>query len=337
MRLTSLDDLLGPLLAAISPVDPVSVPVEQAGGLLLAGDLVAALAMPPRSVALRSGLAVAALDLVGASAHSPVALPLAPTVVMAGDSLPQGCDAIIDPAAVTVVSPFAEITEPVEPGAYVRLAGHDLRVGHVIATAGTRVTPEIVLAARIADHTHVSIRRLQVRNSMPPSLERDWLEQRLRAIGCVGATDGGHADVIFEPVQACTPRLALRPGEGAWVSRTPDAAIRVELPARFDALTGVWCALILPLLARFADADLAVRPLVLTRKITSMVGVTEVALLRRKADMAQPVGSGDLTLAALACANAFAILPAGSEGLAVGAVIDAIMLDAPLTTKGANA
>jgi hypothetical protein len=64
-------------------------------------------------------------------------------------------------------------------------------------------------------------------------------------------------------------------------------------------------------------------------KVTSSVGLSEIALLKADACTALPLAVADLTLAAIASANAFAVLPAVSEGLAAGSLIDAVLLDKP--------
>jgi molybdopterin molybdotransferase len=329
MRLTALGDLLPPLLGAIKPLAPVAVRLEQVEGMRLAADLVAPVASPAEPVALRAGLAVAALDLVGASPHSPVLLARVPHFVQVGDALPPGCDAVIDPSAVSEIGHLVEATEAAEPGAHVRLEGHDLGVDHVIARRGERITPEIILAAELVGLANAEVRIPTARIAMPASLEADWLRRRLRALGVVERSGEGRADIVFSPAGGAVPRIALKPGECAFARLASDEAISIELPERFDAMFGAWCAVALPVIARLTGLQPAVRRLELARKVTSTVGLVEVALLKREAGKALPLAVGDITLAAIATADAFAILPAGSEGMAAGSLIDAMALDSP--------
>jgi molybdopterin biosynthesis enzyme len=332
-RLIALDQLLPPLLDAIEPLAPTASPLEHAVGLPLAADLVAPNASPAAPIALRAGLAVAALDLVGASTHSPVMLSRIPRPVKAGDALPPGCDAILDPSAVSMAGPLAEVTDAVEPGAHVRLMGHDLGAGDLIGQEGGALTGEMILAAKLAGLSHVMARVPASRIELPYGPEAAWLRRRLQALGVSEARSDTRADVVFALANDAGPRLALRPGEDAFVRRTTDGAIEILLPNRFDAMVGAWCALVLPIIARRMDLRLAIRPLELSRKVASSVGLSEIALLRGEDGKAQPLAVGDLTLAAIAAANAFAVLPASSEGLAAGEPIEAVMLDKPFEPR----
>ena len=335
MRLTSLDEMLQPFLAVISPVPPVSVLIEHAVGLPLAEAIVAPAPVPSRPVALRAGLAVCALDLVGASNHSPVMLRERPHMVSAGEYLPPGCDAILDPAAIEICGASIEVTETAEPGAHVRLAGHDLADGQLVAAAGTTLTVEMALVASLAGIRTIKARRPTIQLDWPDGPERDWLSHRLRALGLSRQMDDGAADLVILPTMHNAPQLALRPGETAWAS-IDDEFLQVELPKRFDGMVGCWCAVILPLLVKLMGVVPAVQPLTLNRKIVSTVGMTEVALLKREGDNVRPLGVSDLTLASIANADSFAILPAGSEGIAGGDVIDAISLEWPFQGGGSE-
>lgn len=72
--LRPLDDVLQPVLQQLRPVLPSRVTVDEASGSVTAEPVRASRAMPELVMALQSGLAVASLDLVGASPHSPVVL-----------------------------------------------------------------------------------------------------------------------------------------------------------------------------------------------------------------------------------------------------------------------
>jgi molybdopterin molybdotransferase len=327
MRLTGLDEALAPVLAALYPVQPVAMRPESAIGLPLATPLMAPSALPAHAIALRSGLAVSALDLVGASPHAPVPLPAAPARVEAGEALPPGCDAVIDPGAVTISGPLIEAMETVEPGTHVRLAGHDLGAGEAIAEAGDILTAEKALVARLAGLDLVMVRRPAVGLLWPEGPERDWLAARLGTIGL--APDDRKPDLVLTPGLERQAGLALRPGETAWLMRG-DGSTRLHLPPRSEGMIGGWCALALPVIARLMGLDIATEALTLSRKIVSSVGVAEVALVWIEGNVAHPLAVGDLSLGAIATADAFALLPAGSEGAAAGAVIDFVRFAMPL-------
>ena len=64
----------------------------------------------------------------------------------------------------------------------------------------------------------------------------------------------------------------------------------------------------------------------LARKIASSVGIAEIVLLERADDSWMPLAVGDLSLEAIARADAWLVVPGGSEGFAAGTPVDAYML-----------
>ena len=131
------------------------VPVAEAGGLVLAADVVAAEQVPPFANTAMDGFAVRAGDTDGA----PVTLEMIGTIaagatldgevgpgqaarIMTGAPMPRGADAVVmvektelDEAAGTVA---IEITVP--EGNHVRHAGEDVEPGDRLFSAGTRLT-----------------------------------------------------------------------------------------------------------------------------------------------------------------------------------------------------
>ncbi len=327
-RLLALSELMDSVLPGLDPVAPVSLPPFEAVGLVLAQTVVAPRDLPERAVALRSGIAVASLDLVGASPEAPVPLPAPPATVRPGQTMPDGCDAVLDPDAVAAGGPFGEIVQSVEPGAHVRRAGHDLSRGETIALSGATVTPGIALAAAMAGLEAVAVRRVAVALSWPDGAARAWLSARLSALGArlVGDAEAAHLHLL--PAPDGPPRLALKPAETAGVL-VRDGIVAVELPPRFDGVVGGWCALILPLIASLSGASLCATHPTLARKLVSAVGLSDVALLSLDGGAATPLAVGDIDLATIARANAFSILPPGSEGYAAGSTIPSVRIDRP--------
>jgi molybdopterin molybdotransferase len=76
--LKPLDELLQPVLRRLSPVLPGRVPLASSSGSVTAEPVRASRALPERAVALRTGLAVTSLDLVGATPQSPLVLTSEP-------------------------------------------------------------------------------------------------------------------------------------------------------------------------------------------------------------------------------------------------------------------
>ncbi len=100
------------------------------------------------------------------------------------------------------------------------------------------------------------------------------------------------------------------------------------VPDRLEAALAIWLMLLRPCLDRLTGtppAEAAIRG-PLTRKIASTVGLTEVALLRRTPAGLEPVAVADLTLSAVAAADAWLAVPPNSEGFAAGATVEAYAL-----------
>jgi molybdopterin biosynthesis enzyme len=64
----------------------------------------------------------------------------------------------------------------------------------------------------------------------------------------------------------------------------------------------------------------------LTRKVSSAIGMSEIVLLRRVGEGLEPLAAGDLTLAAIAGADAWLAVPPDSEGYAAGETVGAFLL-----------
>lgn len=319
--LATLSETLAAALGGISPVAPVSVAACASEGLRLAADVASPGPHPVAAVALRSGFAVASLDLVGASSHSPVPLPGEPTRVRIGDALPKGCDAVLDPAAVARQGAMWLAFEAPHPGCHARLAGHDLASRAVILPAGSCIAREAVLAFRMAGVAEVKVRRPVVALDHPDAAILEWLAGRLADHGAAIARPGEAPDLVLRAAVDEMPRIALRPGEGAWIAAGAPPVI--DLPGRFDGAFAALFALALPALDHLmgVEACRIARPL--RRKISSGIGAAELALLAFAEGGFEPLCVGEVTLGALACADAVALLPPGSEGLAPSASLSA--------------
>ncbi|MFZ2502848.1 MAG: gephyrin-like molybdotransferase Glp, partial [Nocardioides sp.] len=154
----SVDELRARILASVGPLAVVDVPLDEALGLVLAEEAVAAVALPPFDNSAMDGYAVRRAEVVGATSDAPVTLPvvgeigagaagvreLAPGTVakiMTGAPVPIGCDAVVpyewtDRGAERVV-----ITEAPTPGQHIRPAGDDVVVGQRLLPAGTLLGP----------------------------------------------------------------------------------------------------------------------------------------------------------------------------------------------------
>src|SRR5262249_5177845 len=120
--------------------------------------------------------------------------------------------------------------------------------------------------------------------------------------------------------------IALQPGRTSgvgWRAKTPV----VVLPGAPDQALAVWWTLALPALDCLSGrSQRTALSLPLTRKIASSVGLGEIVLLERKDGAWAPLATGELSLEAMTRAEAWLVVPGGSEGFAAGATVDAYML-----------
>jgi molybdopterin biosynthesis enzyme len=101
----------------------------------------------------------------------------------------------------------------------------------------------------------------------------------------------------------------------------------IALPGAPDQALAIWWTLALPVLDRLsARQSRSTLRLPLARKVASGVGVAEIVLLKQVENAWMPLASGDLSLNAIARADAWLAVPAGSEGFAAGTPVDAYIV-----------
>lgn len=324
-------------LAAIArqaPLAPRAIGLEAAFGLVVATPIVAERPVPATARARRAGFAVVARDLIGASPETPVALARRPAAVTAGEALPEGADATLDPGWAYDDAPFEAIAAPA-PGAGARLAGQDLAAAATLARPGEAMTPARLTALAAAGIMTVEIAAPAFRLGGPASAAALFLAATLRGLGCRPAAAGEAPDLDLRFDAALAPRLALEPGAALTLTFEGPRA-RLTLAPTPEAAVGA-LALLLPLVARWTHRVLASETRPLTRKIVSTIGLSELALLARAPEGWRPLAVGDAPLAASLAADALAILDPGCEGLPAGASLAAIPLAAPLVAASQSA
>jgi molybdopterin molybdotransferase len=120
--------------------------------------------------------------------------------------------------------------------------------------------------------------------------------------------------------------VALQPGRTSAVGRIGKTPV-VVLPGAPDQAFAAWWTLALPALDRLSGRrSRKTLGLPLARKIASGVGLAEIVLLERKDGAWVTLAAGELSLEAIARAEAWLTVPGGSEGFAAGAPVDAYML-----------
>ena len=156
----SVDSYLSEVLAAVRPLPPRELGLDEADGGVLTEDVTAGWPLPPFDNSGMDGYAVVAADTAPATPGRPVTLPVRGEVaagdtgryevapgtcikIMTGALLPAGADAVV-PVEWTDDGPAGgqvSIGQPADPGHAVRRAGGDAAAGDVLLTAGTRLGP----------------------------------------------------------------------------------------------------------------------------------------------------------------------------------------------------
>jgi molybdopterin biosynthesis enzyme len=358
--LTPLDVVLAAILRGVEQVTPVELPLAQALHCI-AAEMPPLMAHPPRDIAASDGWALRANDLVGASSYSPLPLVKMPHWVEAGEAMPAGCDCVLDADAVDQAGPITQVVTEAIPGQGVRRTGHDIADGSFVTDAGRHVLARDLLIARAAGLSSLKVRRprLAIVNVPGGTLTACLIAESARNAGAdvisveatardaasiAGAFDAGACDLLITiggsgvgrtdaTVAALAERgeviahgIALQPGRTTAVGRVGTTPV-IALPGAPDQAFAAWWALALPVF----DGLSGRRPrktlnLPLARKIASQVGIAEIVLLERKQDAWMTLAAGDLSLDAIARAEAWLMVSGGSEGFAAGSPVDAYML-----------
>ncbi len=327
--LTPVAEALGEVLVSLAAPQPVATPVTEALGKVVAEDIPAPGARPARPVALRQGFAVASLATVGSVPESPVLLGSPPVAVAIGDALPDPCDAVLPSDAVSATGPSFEVTQVVAPGDGVRRAGHDVAAGTIIARRGTMVTPSLQLILQTAGIEAVPIIAPRIAIAAGPPLAAGWLGATIAALGCTAVSDPA-ADIVIAWTGSGDPRVALRPGDTAAIAPRDGGRVTVTLPERFDGLIAGFLALALPVIALLSHRQIRLERRPLQQKIVSTIGTSDCVLLQSTPRGYTPLAIGEITLAALAGADRFALIPPESEGVPAGQPIAATPFNAML-------
>ncbi|ULH14772.1 molybdopterin molybdotransferase MoeA [Deinococcus sp. KNUC1210] len=164
------------LLALLPQPEAETVPVGEAAGRFLAGDLAALVNHPSATESALDGIACREADTLGAAPLSPVrlkvlgesraGLPYPGTVgagecvrIYTGAPIPEGTDAICPVEQLEDAGPDAvRLLRPASSGD-VRPEGGDFAKGEVVLHAGVRLTPSRLALAVSLGHARVSVRR----------------------------------------------------------------------------------------------------------------------------------------------------------------------------------
>jgi len=341
---------------ALAQVESRDARLDAALGRALAADASAPRALPQQPVALRDGWAVRADAVLDAGPYAPVPLAAKPPWIEAGSAVPAGMDAILPLESVMLTARGAEALANAASGEGILPAGADAAAGLALRRSGERlrhVDLALLCAAGIAN---VKIRQPRIRlvcaqkevggeDFLTPflsrlieacggvaeagpamSLEQSFTDASLDAVFVLGGSGGGRNDksvlTLARVGRVECHGVALLPGETAAFGMAAKPVL--VLPGRFDAALAVFLTLGRRLIARLAGAveDEARIPLQLSRKIASQPGFAEFVALRREDQGIVPLSAGPSTLAALARADGWLLVPPESEGYPAGAIVE---------------
>ncbi|WP_454631007.1 molybdopterin-binding protein [Bradyrhizobium cenepequi] len=358
--LTPLDTALSALLRGLEPAQPVELPLSDALRCI-AAEMAPLPAHPPHDVAATDGWALRANDLVGASSYSPLPLAAPPAWVEAGDAMPGACDCVLDADLVEADGPIVQVLAEAIPGQGIGRKGQDIAEGSLVAEAGRRVLRRDLLIARVAGIARLKVRRprLHIVNVPGATVTANLVAESARSAGAevisreagtrdvgsivaaleeaacdllvtIGGSGVGRTDAAVNALAArgevIAHGIALQPGRTAAVGRVGTTPV-IALPGAPDQAFSAWWGLAPPVFDRLTGRQpRRTLALPLSRKIASLVGIAEFVLLERQHDAWTPLAVGELSLDAIARAEAFLIVPGGSEGFAAGMPVDAYML-----------
>ncbi len=163
------------ILAAITPLPPVSVTLADAEGCVLAEDVTAAISLPSFDNSGMDGYAVHAKDTISSSERAPTTLQVTSEIaagdtgtyrispgtaskIMTGARMPDGADAVVQVESTDGGTDRVQVYRPVEPGNAVRYAGGDAVEGETLLSAGVRMRPMQIAVAASAGRRAVMVR-----------------------------------------------------------------------------------------------------------------------------------------------------------------------------------
>lgn len=172
--LVSVDDYREGILAGLEPLDPITLPLADSHGCVLAEDVVAQWPLPSFDNSSMDGYAVMAIDVSSAAEASPVTLTVIDDVpagsradvalrpgcavrIMTGAPIPSGTDCIVPVEVTDAGTDSVEIRERVDPGSYIRRAGEDVIIGDVVVRAGTLLSSRQLAVIAAVGKGHVVV------------------------------------------------------------------------------------------------------------------------------------------------------------------------------------
>lgn len=157
----SYSDARDLLLQCIKPVGTEPVSLKQCTNRILGQDLLARENVPPFDRSPYDGYAFRAMDSVGASPDHPVTLRILEEIpagglshfpvtegcavkILTGAPIPAGADAVTMFEKTEYTAQSVTLFHPSESGSNIIHAGEDIRIGQILAEAGTVIDPGLI-------------------------------------------------------------------------------------------------------------------------------------------------------------------------------------------------
>jgi molybdopterin molybdotransferase len=354
-RLTPLEEVLRRINGCVHPVIAREMPASFSLGSTLAEDIIIVDPRPATPLALIDGWAVHAEATADASAYAPATLSEMCEVAV-GEPLGPNQNAVVPFEAVTWHGGRGEVQLAVIPGEGVLVPSTDVGAGEILRRAGHRLRAIDVAVIQALGFSGLCLRKPRVRvarvyksSDEIGDAVANWISHAIAADGgeavhlssgarvealladggvdavtLVGGTGSGLRDDAVHALGRMgtveVHGIAVSPGETAAFGFANSRPVLL-VPGRLDAALAVWLLVGRPMLTRLRAGieDGSPQKSRLTAKVASTVGLTEVVLVRRVVDGAEPLASKYLPLATLAHADGWIAVPAASEGFPVGA------------------
>ncbi len=168
----ALHDAQAVVLDMVKRAIPVTLPINDIVGLVLAQDVVSTENVPPFANSAVDGFAVTLADMASGEAtlriSGELAAGAAPNItvhpgeavrIMTGAPVPPGAQAIVmvEDSAPGPTSDTVTLRAKVEPNQAIRPAGDDVKIGDTVFRAGDIVTPAALGVLASINATHVSV------------------------------------------------------------------------------------------------------------------------------------------------------------------------------------
>lgn len=170
----NIQQALDTMLEHAPLLPPVTMPLDEAAGLVLAQDVIARGNVPPFANSAMDGFAVLAADISEASEAKPVRLHVLENVsagsvatqsvrpgtairIMTGAPLPDGADTVVHFEVTNTQGDDVLVLLALKKGANVRRGGEDMKDGATVLAAGTLLNPAEIGVCAAAGQMEVTV------------------------------------------------------------------------------------------------------------------------------------------------------------------------------------